>query len=173
VQLLPQSLSLPLFLVYVDDGIIAGPDAQAIEQIIIDLKTKFKVSDEGDLTDYLGVNIKKQEDGTIKLSQPHLIDQIIEDANFQTDTKFKSIPAASTKILNKDKGGGRALFHYRDKRPFATAVLSSLSQKREPLEQTTRCNPHLAIPRLKREKRLPFPRVICESAIGTRRPNAF
>jgi hypothetical protein len=48
-----------LFLVYVDNGIIAGPDPQAIEQIIIDHKTKFKVSDEGDLTDYLGVNIEK------------------------------------------------------------------------------------------------------------------
>jgi hypothetical protein len=81
-------------LVYVDDGIIAGPDPQAIEQIIKDLQTRFKVSDEGDLMDYLGVNIKKREDGTIKLSQPHLIDQIIEDANFQGDTKFKSIPAA-------------------------------------------------------------------------------
>jgi hypothetical protein len=104
-----------LFLVYVNDGIIAGPDPQAIEQIIIDLKTKFKVSDEGDLTDYLGVNIEKQEDGTIKLSQPHLIDQIIEDANFQTDTKFKFIPAASTKILDKDKEGNphNATWHYQ------------------------------------------------------------
>jgi hypothetical protein len=37
-----------LFHVCVDNGIIAGPDPQAIEQIIIDLKTKFKVSDEGD-----------------------------------------------------------------------------------------------------------------------------
>jgi hypothetical protein len=94
-----------LFLVYVNNGIIAGPDPQAIEHIIIDLKSKFKVSDEGDLTDYLGVNIEKQEDGTINLSQPHLIDQIIEDANFQTNTKFKSIPAASTKMLDKDMGG--------------------------------------------------------------------
>jgi hypothetical protein len=104
-----------LFLLYVDDGIIAGPDPQAIEQIIIDLKTKFKDSDEGDLTDYLGVNIEKQEDGTIKLSQPHLIDKIIEDANFQSDTKFKSIPAASTKILDKDKGGDphNATWHYQ------------------------------------------------------------
>jgi hypothetical protein len=104
-----------LFLVYVDDGIIAGPDPQAIEQIIKDLQTRFKVSDEGDLTDYLGVNIEKRDDGTIKLSQPHLIDQIIEDANFQGDTKFKSIPAASTKILDKDEGGDphNATWHYR------------------------------------------------------------
>ena len=81
----------------------------------MDLQTIFNVSDEGDLTDYLGVNIKKREDGSIKLSQPHLIDQVIEDANFQLDTKFKSTPAASTKILNKDEGGmpHNAQWHYR------------------------------------------------------------
>jgi hypothetical protein len=94
-----------VFLVYVDDGIIPGPSKEAIDQVIKDLQTLFKVSDEGDLTDYLGVNIEQQDHGSIKLTQPHLIDQIIEDVNFQKDTKFKSIPAAFTKILNKDKGG--------------------------------------------------------------------
>jgi hypothetical protein len=61
------------------------------------------------------VNIEKREDGTINLSQPHLIYQIIEDANFQSDTKFKSIPAASTKILDKDEGGNphNASWHYQ------------------------------------------------------------
>ena len=73
------------FLVYVDDGIVAGPSKEAVDQIIFDLQTLFKVSDEGDLTDYLGVNVEKREDGTIKLSQPHLINEIIEDVNFQND----------------------------------------------------------------------------------------
>jgi hypothetical protein len=81
-----------IFLVYVDDGIIAGASKEDIDQVIIDLQTLFNVSDEGDLTDYLGVNIETRDDGTIKLSQPHLIDQIIEDANFQLDTKFKPTP---------------------------------------------------------------------------------
>jgi hypothetical protein len=89
----------------IDDGIIAGPSKEAIDQVIMDLQTLFKVSDKGDLTDYLRVDIKRQDNRSIKLTQPHLIDQIIEDVNFQKDTKFKSIPAASTKILNKDKGG--------------------------------------------------------------------
>jgi Reverse transcriptase (RNA-dependent DNA polymerase) len=103
------------FLVYVDDGIIAGPKKEDIDQIIVDLQTMFNVSDEGDLTDYLGVNIETREDGTIKLSQPHLIDQIIKDANFQADTKFKATPAATTKILHKDPSGNphHATWHYR------------------------------------------------------------
>jgi Reverse transcriptase (RNA-dependent DNA polymerase) len=104
-----------VFLVYVDDGIIAGPDKGEIEQVIVDLKTMFKVSDEGDLTGYLGVNNERQENETIKLSQPHLIDQIIEDANFQVDTKLKATPAAATKILDRDEGGGphNDNWHYR------------------------------------------------------------
>ena len=48
-----------MFLVYVNDGITAGPDKDEIEQIIVNLKTTFRVSDEGDLTDYLGVNVEK------------------------------------------------------------------------------------------------------------------
>jgi hypothetical protein len=94
-----------IFLVYVEDGIIAGPSEKDIKQVIIDLQATFDVSDKGDLTDYLGVNIETREDGTFKLSQPHLIDQIIEDANFQANTKYKATPAASTKILNKDVSG--------------------------------------------------------------------
>jgi hypothetical protein len=104
-----------IFLVYVDDGIIAGPSKEEIEKVIVDLQTIFKVSNEGNLTDYLGVNIERREDGTIKLTQPHLIDQIIDNVNFQKDTKFKATPAASTKILDKDKGGDPhvAWWHFR------------------------------------------------------------
>jgi hypothetical protein len=49
-----------------------------------------------------------------KLSQPHLIDHIIKDANFQLDTKYKATPAASTKILHKDPSGRphHATWHY-------------------------------------------------------------
>jgi hypothetical protein len=62
-----------VFLVYVDDGIIARPLKEAIDdQVIMDLQTLFKVSNEGDLTDYLGVNIERLDNGSIKLSQPQL-----------------------------------------------------------------------------------------------------
>jgi hypothetical protein len=100
-----------VFLVYVDDGIIAGPSKEAIDQVIRDVQTLFKVRNEGDLTDYLRVNIERQDNGSIKLTQPHLIDQIIEDVNFQKDTKFKSIQAASTKILNKVREVNRTMQH--------------------------------------------------------------
>jgi Reverse transcriptase (RNA-dependent DNA polymerase) len=60
-----------LFLVNVDDSILIDPDPIA---------SKFKIKDEGGLDDYLGVKIEKGvEKGTFKLSQPHLIDSVLED----------------------------------------------------------------------------------------------
>lgn len=73
------------------------------------------MTDEGDLTDYLGVNVKHNDDGTILLSQPHLIKQIIDDVNFVKRTKPKPTPCASTARLHKDEGGEphKATWHYR------------------------------------------------------------
>ena len=104
-----------VFLVYVDDGIIAGPSKAYIEKIIKELGERFDVQDEGELSDYLGVNVDRMEDGRIKLSQPQLIQQIIEDLNFRGATKIKSTPAASTVTLHKDEQGAphKATWHYR------------------------------------------------------------
>jgi hypothetical protein len=72
------------------------------------------MTDEGDITDYLGVHVTMLNDGCIKLSQPHLIDQILKDVNLKGNTKLRSTPAPSTKILNKDEAGQphNASWHY-------------------------------------------------------------
>ena len=104
-----------IFLVYVDDGILAGPSAEHIDAIIREMQQSYNMMDEGNITDYLGVNVTKLDDGRIKLSQPHLIDQIIKDVNFKPNTKPCSTPVQSTTILNKDPDGQahNASWHYR------------------------------------------------------------
>ena len=67
------------FLVYTDDTILMGPDKNEIDHIIQLLQSVFKVQDEGDLSDYLGIKISKLKDDKILLTQPHLIDSIIHD----------------------------------------------------------------------------------------------
>ena len=94
-----------IFMVYVDDGILAGPSVEEIDEVIQMIGQRYDITDEGDLTDYLGVHVTTQEDGTIHLTQPHLIQQIIDDVNFQKNTKVKETPAESTKVLNKDETG--------------------------------------------------------------------
>jgi hypothetical protein len=70
-----------LYVLYTDDSLLAGPDKDEIQQIIEELQTKSKLSItvEGDLADFLGVSIERKEDGTIHMTQPHLIEQILGD----------------------------------------------------------------------------------------------
>jgi hypothetical protein len=99
-----------LFLVYVDDGILIDPDLAVVEQALKDLASEFDIEDEGDLDDYLGVKIEKGiEDGTFKLSQPHLIESILEDLkliNHRTKpSKASDTPATFENKLQKDTTG--------------------------------------------------------------------
>ena len=50
-------------MIYVDDGIIAGPNKEEIDLIIRQLQEKFNMTDEGDLKEYLGIQIDKDKDG--------------------------------------------------------------------------------------------------------------
>jgi hypothetical protein len=109
-----------IFLCYVDDGILASPDASLIDKAIEDLsnpikaKAKFTIEDQGDIEDYLGINFEQQEDGKIKLSQPHLIQQIITEVGIKkTDTR--AILAAPSKLLKRDEKAPafRCPFNYR------------------------------------------------------------
>jgi hypothetical protein len=59
-------------LVYTDDTILVGPDEGEIEKIVKTLSKNFKVEDQGDLSDYLGVNIERRKDGKIEMTQPTL-----------------------------------------------------------------------------------------------------
>jgi hypothetical protein len=110
-----------ILLAYVDDCIIISPNDDDIDEIIAMLKepTKhtraFDVTDEGQLSDYLGVKIERRDDGTILLTQPHLIDQIISDLGLKPNTKTKDLPALSSKTLNRDTNGHpfREDWHYR------------------------------------------------------------
>ena len=105
-----------VLLVYVDDTIILGPVKADVDQAIALIKTKFQLGEEGDLCDYLGIKVTKLPDGTITLTQPHLIDAILTDLKLQsTGTKGRETPALSSILLYKDPKGPPfdASFHYR------------------------------------------------------------
>lgn len=91
-----------MYVLYTDDSLIAGPDKQEIDQVIEDLrKAKLDITVEGDLQDFLGVNIDRRDDGTIHLTQPHLIDQILTDLQLNDDSvKVKTTPMSSSKLLS-------------------------------------------------------------------------
>jgi len=94
-----------ILMFFVDDGIAACPDSRKIDKAIKELERYFDVSDEGDLTDYLGVNLFKDDKGKLHLTQPHVIDQIIRDLNFQPQTKHQPTPYKSDLKLHRDEDG--------------------------------------------------------------------
>ena len=100
-----------VFLLYVDDGIFAGPNSDDIDAMIASLrndptcKNQYNITDEGTLDDYLGVKIQQTVDGRFSLTQPHLIQQILDDLGFKENSKVKCTPALASKILQRDLAG--------------------------------------------------------------------
>ena len=106
-----------IYALYTDDSIIAGPSEKEVADVVESIKKAgLDVTVEGTLEDFLGVNIDRKDDGTIHLTQPHLIDKILMDLKMNgKDLKVKSTPAASSRILSFHKESERfdESFHYR------------------------------------------------------------
>jgi hypothetical protein len=91
--------------IYVDDGILCGTSANEIQLIIDKLGILFKITDEGEVDAYLGVKISRPTSDTIKLKQPHLIQQILDDMGMKPNTKTKDKAVPSSTILHCNLGG--------------------------------------------------------------------
>lgn len=91
-----------MYILYTDDSILAGPDQAEIDKTVQLMQQELDITVEGTLTDFLGVNIDRREDGTIKLTQPRLIDQILQDLRLtDNNVHAKPTPAASSKLLSR------------------------------------------------------------------------
>ena len=91
-----------IYIIYTGDSIITGPSTQEIDEAIAAIKkTKLQITEEGDVQDFLGVNITCNNDGSIKFHQPLLIDTILKDLNLPKDGQIREIPAKSSSILSR------------------------------------------------------------------------
>ena len=97
-----------IVLVYVDDCIIISKKGSGISNRLIhslqDGNENFKLTDEGNLDKYLGVDIKRYKDGKMELSQPHLIDKFLELVGQDKNVNEKSTPVTKP-LLHKDNDG--------------------------------------------------------------------
>ena len=119
-----------IFIVYTDDGIAFDAVGRNLDNFIEELRgAKLKVEDMGHPNDYVGVNIKRQSDGSCNFVQTGLIDSIIEDCGLTKSRKFKQVPAKSSAILTAhlDSPPFSGPFNYR-------SVIGKLNY----LAQTTR-----------------------------------
>ncbi|KAK1746023.1 hypothetical protein QTG54_003947 [Skeletonema marinoi] len=100
---------------------------QTIDELITSLekgKEKFILTDEGDIDKFLGIEIQHFENGSFEISQPHLINRILQvlqlDKKNEWSTATKSRELPGTSILSKEpKGKPRK---YEDRWNYRTAV---------------------------------------------------
>ena len=90
-----------LFVLYTDDSILAGPDPQELDDIIQEMKAvELNLTVEGDISDFLGVQIDRINDNTFNLSQPHLINDIIKELRLDgKNVSIKKTTGASSRTL--------------------------------------------------------------------------
>ena len=83
-------------LVYIDNCIMFGPDMAELDKVVKEMRTsskKFRVEDLGNVKDILGIQVTRGKDKTITLNQLQLIDSILKDVKFRSNTKEKDTPA--------------------------------------------------------------------------------
>jgi hypothetical protein len=105
-----------LILLYVDDSIIMGPDKIQVQEIIQKISERYKIQEEGDICEFLGIEVKRGDDGSLSLRQPQLIDSILEDLQLEgKQVAARTTPSLKTRILHKDTQGEPfdEAFHYR------------------------------------------------------------
>jgi hypothetical protein len=116
-----------IFMVYVDNGIFLGNDDQEAIKEIQDVG--LNIEDQGHPADYVGVNIKKLQDGSYAFTQRALIDSIIDDVGLK-NAKVKPVPARVSLQLHafKDEPPFDLNFNYRS----AVGKLNYLAQTTRP-----------------------------------------
>ena len=64
-----------VLLIYVDDCLIFTPEKHRADAFIKELEKRFTIEDEGDITNYLGINITNPDADTIQMVQPACVNQ--------------------------------------------------------------------------------------------------
>ena len=91
-----------VFVLYTDDSILAGPDEAELEKIIQQMKeAELDLTVEGDIADFLGVQIERSEDGkSYNMTQPHLISAILQELRLDPGrTAIKRTTGSSSRPL--------------------------------------------------------------------------
>jgi len=92
-----------IYVIYTDDSILAGPNSKELDEVTKEMQDAgLEITVDGDICDFLGVQITNLPDGTVSLTQPRLIDQILKDMRLDhKGVSAKETPAPISKILTK------------------------------------------------------------------------
>jgi len=57
-----------VLLVYVDDSILMGPKEEELNYLIAEMNKRFKLQEEGSVSEFLGIEIQREDDGGIPIT---------------------------------------------------------------------------------------------------------
>ena len=88
-------------LLYVDNMILAGKDKYKIESVKEKLKSRFRMKDMDEISTFLGIDIKKSENGLF-LSQSYYMEQLLKRFNMNECNSVKTPIETKLDIYEKD-----------------------------------------------------------------------
>ena len=137
--------------IYVDDTIFFAKSKSTIENVIIQLKKSFELTDEGEVDAFLGIKLTKNTDDSITMSQPGLIEQVIKTVGLENDSKQHKTPAINPPLGKNEDGADRETqWSYRS----AIGKLAYISRNTRPdIEMAVhQCAKYQINPKLSHEK---------------------
>jgi len=101
--------------IYIDNCLIIALIKAEVTKLYEDLKSRSKVTNEGPINEFWGVKVERRQDQSMKLSQPLLTEQILDEMGFDYFTKGRSTPALRSQISSRDANGEQKLtsWNYR------------------------------------------------------------
>ena len=111
-----------VLLTYVNNCIIISPSCDSIDCLISSMQSgpeNFKLTDKGGVNKFLGVKITRLGDNSFEMSQPFLLNRILNflslcKIEFETDTNSTSTPVAKGLLrCNLDGNGQKYTWKYR------------------------------------------------------------
>ena len=126
--------------VYVDDLFVTGSDVELIYEFKKEMAEKFDMSDLGELTYYLGIEVTQHQEG-VALSQRRYAMKILEDAGMKACNPVQTPMESGSKLSKSEEersidatdyrkkiGCLRYLLHTRPDLSYAVGVLSRFMQ---------------------------------------------
>jgi hypothetical protein len=122
-----------VFLVFVDDCLLFSRSSASLLALITDLQREFILTDDGAITavsDYLGIRITKHGNGSISLTQPAIIQRVLDLLCITPDSKTHATPVITKGLLHSDLDGPprKQQWHYR----AAIGMLNYISSSTRP-----------------------------------------
>ena len=94
--------------IYVDDTLFFSKDPSKVDKVISNLqKLNFELTDEGDVDAFLGIKVEQQQDGTITMTQPDLVNRVITALGLDNQSKQHKVPAISPPLHAHKHGAER------------------------------------------------------------------